>query len=152
MVAQDEPARLEVARVVATIAQKARLGAHALTLRLRLASMLQRMSLPDLLAALTPSAPLTTVPMDRVEQTISHTERVIACLRVVPDTCLYRSLARYAVLREAGYEAHFVMGLLPQKERIEGHAWVELDREVLFETKDPDLVVTFTYPPNRPMQ
>jgi hypothetical protein len=68
----------------------------------------------------------------------------------VPDTCLYRALARYGVLRSAGYPARFVMAINPasggKEADIAGHAWVELDGEPYGETVDPDLVVTYSYP------
>ena len=126
-----------------------RIGARALVLRVRLASMLRRRSLPELLASLTPAS-LEPRPVPLVEEALSTSEAVIERLRVVPDTCLYRSLTRYAALRRAGHPARFVMAVQPRDPSISGHAWVELHGEPVGETVDPDLAVTFAYPHERP--
>ena len=127
---------------------RVRLTARAFALRLRLSALLRRRSLIDLLCALTPPrAPRAVAPLPLVEQALSDVEALCERLRVVPDTCLYRGLARYAVLRDAGYPARFVMGLRPPaRAEIEGHAWVELHGAPAFEAADPSLVVTFAYP------
>lgn len=123
------------------------LGVGAVLLRLRLASMLRRRSLPDLLASLTPrDAARAPRPRSEAEGAIAASEALFERLRVVPDTCLYRSLARYAVLRRAGHDARFVMAVQPSSADITGHAWVELDGEPVGETLDPGLTVTFAYP------
>jgi hypothetical protein len=124
-----------------------RLGALTLSLRFRLDRMLQRHSLPGLLGALTPkhSSP-KRVPLPTVEDALLAAEKVIEHLRVVPNTCLYRSLARYAVLRSAGHPARFVMGLSPRAPEITGHAGVELDGAPMGETIADDMVITYAYP------
>jgi len=130
-----------------SIPHRVRLGALTLSLRLRLDRMLKRHSLPGLLGALTPRHSLSErVPLPTVEDALLAAERVIERLRVVPDTCLYRSLARYAVLRSAGHPARFVMGLSPSAPEITGHAWVELDGAPMGETVDDDMVITYAYP------
>lgn len=124
-----------------------RLGARAIALRLRLASMLRRRSLPDLLRAITPAPAATDpAPLASVEQALAAAERLAERARVVPDTCLYRALTRYAVLRSAGHPARFVMGVERVAPDIEGHAWIELHGEPYGETVDPSLVVTYSYP------
>lgn len=123
-----------------------RLGALTLSLRVRLDRMLQRRSLPGLLDSLTPKGTSTRVPLPTVEDALLAAEKVARRLRVVPDTCLYRALARYAVLRRAGHPARFVMGLSPRAPEITGHAWVELDGAPMGETLDDDLVITYAYP------
>lgn len=128
-------------------------GARAISLRLRLASMLRSGSLPALLKALTraPRGPKSAVPLDVVEQSIAASEGVARRIPAVPDTCLYRALARYAVLVGAGYPARFVMGIEPSSAALSGHAWVELDGASVGETLDPGLVITYSYPkPPRP--
>ena len=133
--------------MLGSIPHRVRLGALTLSLRFRLDRMLRRHSLPGLLGALTPK-PLssTRVPLPTVEDALLAAERVVERLRVVPDTCLYRSLARYAVLRSAGHPARFVMGLSPRAPEITGHAWVELDGAPMGETVDDDMVITYAYP------
>ncbi|MFT3775555.1 MAG: lasso peptide biosynthesis B2 protein [Minicystis sp.] len=136
-----------------------RLGARAVAARLQAVALLDRRSLPEVLSGLTPvpdgadsisaKRPCRgsrVVPRDVVEAVIAASEQVIERLRVVPDTCLYRALARYAVLRRAGHPARFVMGLDPRASDISGHAWVEIDGEPVGETLDPGLTVTFQYP------
>jgi Transglutaminase-like superfamily len=127
-----------------------KLGARAVGTRLRLVSMVRRRALPDLLVALTPSSEdrVEPAPLAAVEQAVAASERFVERLRVVPDTCLYRSLARYAMLRRAGHPVRFVMGLDARRcaHEIVGHAWVELHGSPLGEELDPGLSVTFTYP------
>src|SRR5580693_492480 len=117
------------------------IGARAIATRLRLASLVRRRSLPDLLLALTPSAATAPLPLPAAKRAISAAERVVRRIRGVPDTCLYRSLARYQALRRAGHPARFVMALDTRAADIEGHAWVELDGEPVGETLDPGLTV-----------
>jgi hypothetical protein len=120
------------------------LGAQAVATRLRLGALMRARPLPEVLAAITPRT-TRAVALPAVESALAASERLIEGLRVVPDTCLYRALARYSVLRGAGHPARFVMGLQPGDE-ITGHAWVELDGEPAFETLDADLRVTYAYP------
>jgi hypothetical protein len=121
------------------------LGARAVATRLRLGALVARRSLPDVLTRITPRG-THPVPRDVAERAILASEKLVERLRVVPDTCLYRSLARYAALRRAGHAARFVMGLDPKARDIEGHAWVELDGAPVGEEIDPGLTVTFAYP------
>lgn len=136
--------------MLGSLPHRVRLGAQALSLRVRLDRMLRRHSLPGLLGALTPARgeqpERSRVPLPTVEDALLAAEKVIERLRVVPDTCLYRSLARYAVLRSAGHPARFVMGLSPRAPEITGHAWVELDGAPMGETVDDDMVITYAYP------
>jgi hypothetical protein len=132
-----------------SIPHRVRLGALTLSLRFRLDRMLERHSLPGLLGALTPkpsSRERARVPLPTVEDALLAAERVVERLRLVPDTCLYRSLARYAVLRSAGHPVRFVMGLSPRAPEITGHAWVELDGAPMGETVDDEMVITYAYP------
>jgi hypothetical protein len=66
--------------------------------------------------------------------------------RAAPDTCLYRSLARYAALSHAGAPVRFVMGVYRNGDELVGHAWLEYDNRPLGETVDPRFVVTFAHP------
>src|SRR5262249_45493096 len=86
----QEPGRREV---------KANMRAmiEAIALRLRLGAWVRRRSLPDLLRALTaPPRAAAPVPLPAVEEALRTSEALLSRLRVLPDTCLYRSLARYA--------------------------------------------------------
>lgn len=78
---------------------------------------------------------------------IARAERWIERARVVPNTCLYRSLARFAVLRERGWRPRFVMAM-PASGAGSGHAWIELDDIAVLDDEDlSTMVVTFCYPP-----
>ncbi len=134
-------------------ALRIRLGIEAIALRLGLWGMVARRSLPELLAALTPAeAPQKPAPRDAVDEALTRAERLFARAPLVPDTCLYRSLARYALLCRAGHPARFVMGIEPQADpraEIRGHAWVELDGVPYAEEVDEGMVVTYAYPGQR---
>ncbi|MFO0761460.1 MAG: lasso peptide biosynthesis B2 protein [Byssovorax sp.] len=135
---------------MAQIPPRARLGARALSIRLRLGRMLARRPLPEVLGALDPRPPARPVPLDTALVALGDAQRVITGLGRIPDTCLYRSLARYAILRHAGHPARFVMGLRPSEPEIVGHAWVELDGRPVGEPPSPGIVVTFSYPDRDP--
>ncbi|MFT3914553.1 MAG: lasso peptide biosynthesis B2 protein [Anaeromyxobacteraceae bacterium] len=140
-----------LALIEAAIPQGIRLRTEAIALRLRLGAWVRKRSLPDVLRALSKhDRAADPVPLPLVEEAIGASEAIVARLRVLPDTCLYQSLARYAVLRRAGHPARFVMGIKPPADgEITGHAWVELDNSPAFEEIEPDLIVTFSYPEGR---
>ncbi len=73
-------------------------------------------------------------------------ERLLAHLRLVPNTCLYRSLGRYAALASVGIPVRFVMGVRPEGDEIVGHAWLEHRGRPLGEVVDPRFVITYAYP------
>jgi hypothetical protein len=131
-----------------TFFDRAPIAARAVGTRLRLRSLVRDSSLPDLLRALSPGA-VEAKPLEVVEDALSTSQRIVSRLRL-PDTCLYRSLARYALLRRAGHPVRFVMAIDPKKPELEGHAWIELDGVPLGEEVEPGLAVTFTYPPPAP--
>lgn len=106
-----------------------------------------------MLARLMPER-LRPLALEDVEEGIRLGEAAasrIASAAGLPDTCLYRALGRFAVLREAGHPARFVMGISAKSsasagEALSGHAWLELGGRVHREAIDADLVVTFAYP------
>jgi hypothetical protein len=71
--------------------------------------------------------------------------------RNVQGDCLLRSLALYHILRKSGFPARFVSGVRRDAAGVAGHAWVELDGEVVNELREPDnrrhYAVNFEYPP-----
>ena len=121
------------------------IAARALATRIRLASLLRTETLPEVLRALGPEV-IDDKPLDLVERAVATAQRVVDRLRVVPNTCLYRSLGRYAMLRRAGHAVRFVMALDPQAKDIVGHAWVEFEGRPLGEEVEPRFAVTFAYP------
>ncbi|MDC3957517.1 lasso peptide biosynthesis B2 protein [Polyangium jinanense] len=121
-----------------------RLSATAVALRLSLPLRVAQSSLPALLDALSRGT-IEPAPLDAIDEALARADAITHRLPFVPDTCLYRSLARFSLLRRAGHAARFVMGLSRPGE-IEGHAWVELDGTPYGEELSPDLIVTYAYP------
>lgn len=124
------------------------LFAEALSLRLRMGSLVEKNPIPSLLSMLS-KRPVDEAPLDACERALARAETLTAHLPFVPKTCLYRSLASYALLRRAGHPVRFVMAIEPPKEPLadlSGHAWVELDGAPLGEEIDATLVVTYAYP------
>ncbi len=122
----------------------ARLLAYALELRLRLPRWFHAVPLDALLRAT--AHPMGHASVGDVLRITQRTERIAAWLRL-SDTCLYRALTRRAALRAMGHPAVFVMGLEPMSGSPCGHAWVELDGEVVEETLEHDFQITFHEPP-----
>ncbi len=125
------------------------IAARAVITRLRLPLLVRRLPLPATLEALSPRPRRSReagAPVERIERALARSQWLVQRMRVVPNTCLYRALARYSMLRRAGHSARFVMGLDPRRSDVLGHAWVELDGRPLGEDVDPNLVVTYSYP------
>lgn len=121
--------------------------AGLLRLRRRLPRMFESESLDALLARLESWQPARpNLSRARVESSIAATEMLVARLRLAPDTCMYRSMGRYAILRANGVRVTFRMGVRPPPFRT-GHAWIEDEngpyRE---EIADGDYVVTVVHP------
>ena len=129
------------------LGQSARVTTDLIAVRLKLRAILRSRPLPAVLAVLTPPrAPRASVPMPILDRAIHAAEDILSRLGIVPDTCLYRSLARYAVFRRAGHRVRFVMGIQRNVADITGHAWIELDGQPYDESPDPEMIVTFSYP------
>ena len=127
------------------------LAAELFALRLALPRRLAKRQLDDVVRELSPLGPRESpATVRRLELAMRIVESVLCRARVVPDTCLYRSLARFAVLRRAGIDARFLMGVRPATSpgaAIAGHAWLEVDGKPRGEAELPDYTVTFAYPP-----
>jgi len=76
------------------------------------------------------------------------------------DTCLYRAIARYGLLRRLGLEPVLVVGVTPgsaldgpaaSSDDELGHAWVELAGEPFPPERLPRLVVSYRHPRSRPL-
>lgn len=120
-------------------------------LRLCLPSRLARQPLDALLNGLTPAPARKLTSAEAVpglRRDLLRTEFVVRHLPGVAGTCLYRALARYAVLRRNGLDAIFVMGVGPKGVHDDGHAWVEVAGRPFEEPADVSrYAVTFRYPP-----
>lgn len=121
--------------------------AELLRLRRRLPGMLAKEPIDTLVARLAMWQPSRrNLSRARLETSIAATEKVIKLLRLAEDTCLYRSMGRYAVLRANGFAVSFCMGIRPPPHRT-GHAWIEDDDgPYLEEIGEGDYIVTFTHP------
>ena len=134
-----------------SVSNHAALAARALELRIRLLRQVPSVPLPRILQELTPAS---LPPIDLTSSEIWRVVRIVEAFcrrtRFFPDTCLYRALTRYALLRRSGHAAKFVMGMDPRvREDLTAHAWVELDGTPYQEALDPRLVVTYVYPDER---
>lgn len=130
----------------------ARMAAELLLIRASLRNRLKREPLDELLIDLTArhvGHPAAT--QHQVRRLLRLVEPMVARLPGVPNTCLYRSLARYAVLRRAGCAAQFFVALPPAGPSESGHAWIQIDGRP-YDTADAQqslgMVVTFRYPPD----
>jgi hypothetical protein len=56
--------------------------------------------------------------------------------RLVRPGCLARSVGRYAALRRAGVDVSLCFGMGTPGDRLEGHCWLVLDGERVFEPDD----------------
>lgn len=103
--------------------------------------------LPEVLAQLVPLNETTTKSsFTELMQPLALIELALARLRLVPNTCLYRALGRYAALRGEGIAVQFVMGVRLEGGEMLGHAWLEHHGRPLGEAIDPRFVITYTYP------
>jgi len=120
---------------------------YLLHTRVGIARVLEKVPLPRLLDQLSfPETPHSGIAPSRVLNALSLTERVLARVHGVPNTCLYRALGRYTALVRVGIPVRFVMGLRREGEEIIGHAWLEFRERPLGEVVDPRFVVTYAYP------
>jgi hypothetical protein len=128
------------------------LGAAAYVVRYRVG--LERQMRTESLAAILGEIEASAAPTARSAGTPDRVllfalragESLVGRARVVPNTCLFRALGRYAFFRRHGHEAVFVLGLRSDDEGGEGHAWIELDGVPFRESIAPELVVTLRHP------
>lgn len=77
-------------------------------------------------------------------RTVALAERGIARVPGLPNTCLFRALARFGTLVRHGHAPVFVLGVRDELDG-EGHAWVEVDGSPFLEASLPRFVRTFTF-------
>ena len=116
-----------------------------LLLRARVPGAFDRQPLPRTLERLAAHRPLARGSPAQTARAIARSERLISALALPRDTCLYRSLARFAHLRSQGDPVTFVMGVHEDH----GHAWLERDGDALEELDYP-YTVTYRYPAATP--
>jgi len=112
---------------------RARRVAELVALRLALPSRLARLPLDSLLAELSVERG-PQLALNRSD--LLRTERALARFPGIARTCLYRALARYALLHRSGATPTFVMAVDKRGIVESGHAWVEVDGTPFEETDD----------------
>ena len=113
----------------------ARLGGAALRYvlwRRRLPGLYSEGGLDDLLVSLSRSRLRGPLPLSRVALAVRVAERLAPRVAEGPNTCLFRALARYAVLVERGHAPAFVLGVRETGE-LPAHAWVEISGAAFLE-------------------
>lgn len=125
-----------------TLLVRLRQAARGLTLRALLPLLVKRQALPDLLRSL-----------DRPAAATGDDPRWLAAqlfrpLRLWPTTCLYRALGSYALLRAAGQEVRFVIGVRKEGETLLAHAWLERDGRAIVGAPGPgeQYAVAYAWP------
>lgn len=121
-----------------------RLVLQAIALRVALPALVRAWPLDRLLETLDRAR--GAAPVADVRDAVVLSERWVSRSRVVPDTCLYRALTRFALLARHGHDAAFVLAVVDGEPDVTGHAWVELDGEPFAEELDRDYVVTLRRP------
>lgn len=138
-----------------------RAGVAGLAVRGLVRDALPELPLPELLSTVTPRrrpprfdhVPLPTRLMVRAVD-------VAAARALGPGTCLFRSLARYAALRQARVDARFVIGVAQSSPSSSSssatsssaalpfvaHAWIEVGGAPVFEAAPPRYAETFCWP------
>ena len=130
--------------MVPRVLRRLRLAARYVALRRHIARAYDERALDDLLRALDRAAPREIAIAD-ASAAIVLGERIARRARLDPDTCLYRALARYALLHRAGHAPRFVMGI-DEHDPASGHAWVELDGAPFLERPLPPYRRTLQHP------
>ena len=132
------------------LVDRTRASIQLLWLRLRLPRLVATESLDTLLAGLTAGVVAGGAQSGNfaaLERALDSAEAVANRMPLLPNTCLYRCLARYALFRRHGFAADFVMAISPQGPDQDGHAWLELDGKPYREERAADFLVSFRYPP-----
>lgn len=111
-------------------------------------------SLPMLLSTVTPrQRPPRFDHVPLPTRLVVRAVDVVAARAVGPGTCLFRSLARYAALRQARVDARFVVGVAPSSPSgsssslpFVAHAWIEVAGAPVFEASPPRYEEAFCWP------
>jgi hypothetical protein len=119
------------------------LDAYLIGLRCSLPAAIRALPLPAVLRLVASRKTSAAAPPRRAYEAIARSERVARRLRA-PDTCLFRSIVRFAGLRAAGLPATFVMAVCVDDPET-GHAWVEIDGVPSGEPLDTRYVPTFRF-------
>jgi hypothetical protein len=106
---------------------------------------LPRYPLPKVLELLTPSRSGLQLEPAELALAVRVSESLCARLRL-PNTCLYRALSRWVLLRSLGRRAQFVVALDSELGGDQAHAWVEDEGKAFLENVHPRHVVMYRHP------
>lgn len=125
--------------------RRLREAAQGLGLRIALPFLVKRRALPGLLAWLDSPGSLDA---SGAEGTRRLAAQLFRPLRLWPTTCLYRALGSYALLRAAGQEVRFVIGVRKEGEELLAHAWLERDGVTIVGAPGPgqEYAVAYAWP------
>jgi hypothetical protein len=118
------------------------LSAHLVALRCALPLAMRMFPLPMLLRLVAPRRVSTSSA--RAGHAIARSEKLARRLHV-PDTCLYRAMARFVGLRAAGIDARFRMGVCRDDIDL-AHAWVDVGGVPVGEPANERLAPTYAFP------
>lgn len=124
-------------------ASAVRCALRYLALRRELARRFARSPLDELLRSIPWRRAPAPASLSTLRLGVQLAERGGALFLRDTNTCLYRALARSALLVENGHAATFVMGA-PRADTA-GHAWVELDGVAFLEPGAPAFVRTLSH-------
>ncbi|MDH3603007.1 MAG: lasso peptide biosynthesis B2 protein [Candidatus Tectomicrobia bacterium] len=125
------------------------LALHAVGVMIALRLVLLRLKLPDLLQRLKPSRQPTYPDYPRLGKAAEYIE---VLLRRYPfplsGPCLPRALMRYYFAARCGLPVQFHCGVCHDSDRLEGHAWINVDGRPYREAVDPETIyaITFSFP------
>jgi hypothetical protein len=120
-----------------------RAAARYLALRASIARRYEESALDALLRGLDRDRG-TARSLDDLASGVRIGEAIARRARLGPDTCLFRALARYALLRRAGHAARFCMSV-DDADPSRGHAWVEVGGAPWLEPASPPYRRTFEH-------
>ncbi|MCC6214044.1 MAG: lasso peptide biosynthesis protein [Polyangiaceae bacterium] len=127
-------------------ARRALALAEYVALRATIAARYRARPLDTLVRALGRRRTRAPLPATELAEVVRQADRLISRLRVVPDTCLFRSLARFGLAARwlgHGPAVVFRMGL-PASGSGPGHAWLTLDGAAWLEPTPAEMLETFT--------
>ena len=131
------------------LVDRAHVRIQLLWLRLQLPALLASEPLDELLGRLAGAATGSRGWMlPDLERTLERAEAWADRVPFLPRTCLYRSLARFALFRRHGFPVAFVMGVSPRGTEEDGHAWLEFEGRPYREERAGEFVESFRYPPH----
>lgn len=96
-------------------------------IRFRLPRLLASEPLDTLVQDLGRSSPSSALGFDDTLSVIRVAEAFLARCPGVANTCLYRALGRFAVLRAEGLSVEVVIGMRDDGSHEKGHAWILVD-------------------------